>query len=164
MDKQTEAPADMLEQSITRFMRYFIVHMNPVLHRTIYKNRSYNENEIMVIMALDVVGPLSPTQLSRGLGLQKGSLSSVLRRLEDLGLIERQDNSSDERSYLAVLSAPAAHLVQHLKIQRQTRFREMFNTMDEAAITQASKGLDLISTFLEELEDQNADLDPKSRP
>ena len=92
-------PADRLEQSIVFLMRYFVVHINPILHRTSYQGRSFSEYEIIVPMALSLMGAMRPTDLSRDLCIEKGSMTSILKRLREMGLIERVEIPNNERSY-----------------------------------------------------------------
>ncbi len=94
-----QLPADRLEQSIVFLMRYFVVHINPILHRTSYQGRSFSEYEIIVPMALSLMGAMRPTDLSRDLCIEKGSMTSILKRLRDMGLIERVEIPNNERSY-----------------------------------------------------------------
>ena len=146
----------LLDQSITAFMRYFIAHINPILHRTRHCGRSYSEHEIIVTMALHVVGPTRPTGLSRGLSVEKGTMTSVLRRLRDLQLIERRDIPGDERSYLVALTPAGRDFVRHLEAQRRRGFERLFAAMAPDDVAAAVKGVDLITGYLRKTEEDNA--------
>jgi DNA-binding MarR family transcriptional regulator len=149
------AAAALLDQSVTAFMRYFLAHINPILHRTRYGGRSYLEHEIIVTMALHVVGPTRPSGLSRGLSIEKGTMTSVLRRLRNLQLIERRDVPGDERSYLVALTPAGRDFIRHLEEQRRRGFERLFGAMapDDAAV--AAKGVDLITDYLKKMEEEN---------
>jgi DNA-binding MarR family transcriptional regulator len=149
------ASSALLDQSIAAFMRCFFVHLNPILHRTRYGGRSYSEYEIIVAMALHVVGPTRPSSLSRGLSIEKGTMTSVLRRLRDLRLVERRDIPGDERSYLVALTPAGRDFVRHLEEQRRRGFERLFGAMapDDAAV--AAKGVDLITRYLKKMEEEN---------
>ncbi len=149
------AAAALLDQSVAAFMRYFLAHINPILHRTRYGDRSYTEHEIIVTMALHVVGPTRPGDLSRGFSVEKATMTSVLRRLRDLQLIERRDIPGDERSYLVALTPAGRGFVRHLEAQRRRGFERLFGAMapDDAAV--AAKGFDLITSYLKKAEEEN---------
>jgi DNA-binding MarR family transcriptional regulator len=149
-------PADLLDTSVAAFMRYFVVHINPILHRTLYRGRSYSEHEIIVSMGLGVVGALRPTDLSRGLAIDKGTLTSVLRRLRGLGLVERRDLPGDERSYIVALTDEGRAFVAHLDHQRRERFRVLFVDMDAEEIAAAARGFDLLTAHLRRKEERHA--------
>jgi DNA-binding MarR family transcriptional regulator len=156
----TASPA-LLDASVTAFMRYFIAHINPVLHRTRYGDRSYTEHEIIVTMALHVVGPTRPSDLSRGLSIEKATMTSVLRRLRDLQLIERRDIPGDERSYLVALTPAGRDFVRHLEAQRRRGFERLFGAMAADEIAAAVKGIDLITGYLRKMEQDN-DMGPQT--
>ncbi len=145
---RTPAPADRLDAAISGFMRYFLVYVNPIIHRTEYRGRSYSELEIIVCMALSVVGPTRPGGLSRGLRIEKGSLTSVIRRLRELGLIERTAVVGDERGYRVSLTVAGDQLIEHLAEQRRQGFEELFATMDPGDAEAAAAGVDLLTTHL----------------
>ncbi len=138
-------------------MRYFIVHVNPVLHRTRFRGRTYSEHEIVVTMALHVVGPQRPGELSRGLGIDKGTLTSVIRRLDEAGTVRRRPVDGDARGYLVSLTAGGTALVDHLAEQRRRGFRELFAGMDPDEVDAAAHGLDLMTAYLSDLEADRAD-------
>jgi DNA-binding MarR family transcriptional regulator len=140
---------------MTGFMRYFLVHVNPIMHRTEYQGRSYSELEIIVCMGLSVVGPMRPGALSRALRIEKGTLTSVIRRLGELGLIERTAIVGDERGYQVSLTGAGTALIGHLSEQRRRGFRELFATLDPASAAAAARGIDTITTHLREWEAQH---------
>jgi DNA-binding MarR family transcriptional regulator len=152
----TSSRADALSDAFQTFMRYFMAHINPVLHRTAYSGRTFSEHEIIVTMALSVVGPQRPGELSRGLAIDKGTLTSVIKRLHEAGLVERRPVAGDARGYVAALSEAGTGLVGHLAEQRVRGFRELFGAMDPDEIDAAAHGLRLIATHLQALEAEHA--------
>ena len=146
------SPADRLDQAVADFMRYFLVYVNPILHRTEYRGRSYLELEIIVCMALRTVGQMRPGGLSRGLRIEKGTLTSVIRRLGDLGLIERSHVPGDERGYTVRLTSEGEAFVRHLDAQRRNGFRKVFADMDPTEIDIAARGFELMTKHLASLE------------
>jgi hypothetical protein len=43
---------DDLADSFDRFMRPFLVHINPILHGTVWQGKRFTENHIIVMMAV----------------------------------------------------------------------------------------------------------------
>lgn len=154
---------DLLDRSISAFMRYFQVHINPILHRVEFEGRAYLDYEIIVCMALNLHGTLRPMDLSRALSLSKGSLTSVLRRLRELELIRRLDIPGDERSYLVALTAKGERFVRHLEEHRLRMFRKLFADMTSEDIAATARGFDLISAYLKWVEEKDAELVPQIR-
>jgi len=50
-------------------------------------------------------GPCTVSELVRVFGVKHSTMTSVLDRLEERGLVERKDNPEDKRSYLVGLTA-----------------------------------------------------------
>ncbi len=144
-----------LDNAVHRFMRYFMVHINPILHRSAYRGRNYSEYEIVVLMALSF-GPTRPVDLSRVLRIEKGTLTSLIRRLQRLDLIEKRAISGDERSYLVALTPDGTAFTRHLERQRHRQFELLFAAMDEEALGAAVRGFDLLSAYLEGVENGDA--------
>lgn len=145
-------PADRLHTAVQGFMRYYMAHINPVLHRTRYYGRTYSEHEIIVVMALGLVGAQRPSQLSRGLDIDKGTLTAVIRRLLGAGILERQEVPTDARGYLVSLTTAGHAFVDHLTGQARSGLRRLFDEMDPADIEAAANGLDLIANHLRQRE------------
>lgn len=150
---------DRLDAAMTAFMRYFLVYVNPVMHRTEYGGRSYSELEIITCMALSVVGPMRPGGLSRGLRIEKGTLTSVIRRLRGLGLIERSDVVGDERGYQVSLTPAGEDLIEHLRLQREQGFRDLFGALEPAEAEAVARGFDIITAHLTDWEEQHGPVD-----
>jgi len=148
-------PVVLLDASLVAFMRYFLVHINPMLHRTTYRGRAYSEYEIIVVMAVSVVGPVRPVDLSRGLSIEKATLTSVIRRLRELGLLVRREVPGDERSYKVALTPAGRALKRHLDRQRQRAMRTLFAAMPEEDIAAVARGFDLLSAYLKRVEEEH---------
>ncbi len=147
-------PVTRLDRSVAEFMRHVPVHLAPILLRAEFRGRLLPESEVMVVMMLAEDGPLSPTAISRGLNMQKGSLTSVLKRLEGLDLIRRRDNPDDERSYIAQLTREGEDLAGRIAEQRHKGLLALFGSMSPRDDRAASTGLDTISAHFRKLEEK----------
>jgi DNA-binding MarR family transcriptional regulator len=88
-------------------------------------------------------------------------MTSVLRRLRNLQLIERRDIPGDERSYLVAQTPAGRAFVQHLEEQRRRGFERLFGAMAPEDAAAAAKGVDLITGYLRKME-QNNDMGPQT--
>ena len=154
---KTPQAIQMLDASLDRFMRYFLVHINPILHRTEYRGRSYSEYEIIVVMALGLVGSTRPVDLSRALSIEKGTMTSLIRRLRGLGLVEAR-----HRRRRAQLSGGADGCRTEVQAaseeQRHRELRALFAAMDGEEIVAAARGFDLLSAYLKSVEETHVRL------
>ena len=147
------SPIRQLDQSLASFMKYFLVYINPILHRAEYQGRIYSENQIIVVMALDLCGELRPTDLSRGLSMQKGTLTPIFRKLRELGLVERVDRPGEERSYRLRLTGAGKAFVRFLEARRLQKFHSLFSAMEPDALRAAAQGISLLTDYLKRVEE-----------
>lgn len=144
---------DALADGFDRFMRPFLVRINPILHGTVWREKRFTENHIIVMMAVRLSSPLSPTELSRALGMQKGSLTTIIRNLCQFGMIERQDTPGDERSYRLVITPTGLEFFEHMAAQRQAGFRRLFAGMAESDCQQITSALSTLIDYLGSIEE-----------
>lgn len=139
---------DALADTFHRFMRPFFERINPILHSTVWRGKRFTEKHIVVMMAVDMYGPLSPSELSRAFRLQKGSLTTIIRGLCQSGMIERQSAEGDERSYRLSTTAMGAEFVDHMADQRRAGFRQQFAHLPEAQRHEVRLALDTLVKYL----------------
>jgi DNA-binding MarR family transcriptional regulator len=156
-------PKEDLDRNMDAFMLFFRIHIDPILHRTRFQGRGFLESEIKVATVLAQREELSPTQLSRHLNMQKGSLTSVLRRLERLGFVMRRDMARGGRRYLVRLTPAGQAFAEHLARQRRRGLDALFSTMPPERIAEAAHGLGLIAEHLEMLEEETMEQDLETR-
>ncbi len=155
-------PIARLDASLDHFMRYFLVHINPILHRTEYRGRSYSEYEIIVVMALGLVGATRPVDLSRALSIEKGTMTSLIRRLRGLGLVSKRAIAGDERSYLVAPTPAGRKFIEHLREQRHRAMSALFAAMKPDEIAAAARGFDLLSAHLKRVEENHVGVGSKA--
>lgn len=139
---------DALADTFHRFMRPFFERINPILHSTVWRSKRFTEKHIIVMMAVDMYGPLSPSELSRAFTLQKGSLTTIIRGLCQSGMIERQSAEGDERSYRLTTTPLGAEFVEHMADQRRAGFRHQFALLPETQRHEVRLALDTLVKYL----------------
>lgn len=72
-----------------------------------------HRGDLEVLTELDLVGPLTPSELADALLLTTGGMTVRLNRLQALGLIERQPNPRDGRGVLVHLTPAGKVLAEH---------------------------------------------------
>ena len=140
--------ADDLADRFDRLMRPFLVHINPILHSTVWRGKRFAENHIIVMMAVRLSSPLSPSELSRAVGMQKGSLTTIIRSLCQSGLVERQDTPGGERSYRLLITPAGLEFADHMAAQRRAGFRALFADLPEPQCRKIASALDTLIDHL----------------
>lgn len=136
--------------AIQQFMPQFIRYINPVIHR-IKTAYDFNENQIKVIMAVSLLEPVSPTQLSDALLIQKGSLTTIIRSLIRSGMIIRSTAPDDARRYYLAITAAGRAFIREKKAFDSMRFDTLFADMPPGDLRTVCDGLDTLTRYLEKI-------------
>ena len=114
--------------------------------RSISEGRG-SQKRILIVLMED--GPVTQSALTARLGIQPGSASEVLGKLESAGLIARVPSKSDRRTTDVTLTEEGLAQAQEARRQRQARHEQMFSGLSDSEQEQ-------LLTLLEKL---NADWD-----
>lgn len=82
-----------------------------------------------ILIILLETGGLTQKELTARLGVQAGSASEVISKLEAGGLIERTPSPSDHRTADIRLTEKGRSLAQEAYLQRRERHRQMFSSL-----------------------------------
>ena len=106
-----------------------------------------------ILMILLECGGMTQRELTGRLGIQPGSASEVIGKLEAAGLLARSPSETDRRTMDISLTAAGKAAAKEVHTQREKRHQQMF-----ASLSDAEK-----ETLLDLLEKVNADWDQKYR-
>lgn len=96
--------------------------------RFLYEGKA-SQKRILII--LNEVGRITQRDLTERLGIQPGSASEILSKLESAGLILRTQNETDRRTTDVCLTDAGRELAAEALAQRQKRHEEMFSCLSE---------------------------------
>lgn len=105
-----------------------IINLRKISHmmRMQYEGKA-SQKRILII--LREAGMLTQKELTERLGIQPGSVSEILSKLENAGLITRTPNETDRRTTDILLTDTGAELAAEAAEQRQKRHEEMFSCL-----------------------------------
>lgn len=95
--------------------------------RALYEGRG-SQRRILIVLE-ENGGGMTQRELTERLGIQPGSASEVIAKLESAGYIRRAPSPSDRRTADITLTAPGTALAQEAKEQRLRRHAEMFSCL-----------------------------------
>lgn len=95
---------------------------------------------------------LSPIELSKKAEVTKGTMTGLIAGLENQGLVEKQTNESDKRSYLVKLSSKGLKLLNDILPEHYKLIGEIMSVLDENQLKEMSSSLNLISKKLVKME------------
>lgn len=95
---------------------------------------------------------LSPIELSKKAEVTKGTMTGLIAGLENQGLVEKQTNESDKRSYLVKLSSKGLKLLNDILPEHYKLIGEIMSVLDDDQLKEMSSSLNLISKKLVKME------------
>jgi DNA-binding MarR family transcriptional regulator len=100
---------------------------------------------------------LSPTTIGEALHLSQPTVTGILQRLEDAGLISREKSTVDRRSVIATVTDAGQAMLAKAPPLLRDRFREQLDELPDYRQSEILSSLQLVAHMLQPLED-NADL------
>ena len=96
--------------------------------RFLYEGKASQKRILIIVNEL---GTITQRDLTEHLGIQPGSASEILSKLESSGLIIRTQNETDRRTTDVSLTDAGRELAAEALAQRQRRHEEMFSCLSE---------------------------------
>ena len=107
-----------------------IINLRDLGHimRFLYEGKASQKR---ILIMLNELGVITQRDLTEHLGVQPGSVSEILSKLESAGLIIRSQNETDRRTTDVSLTDTGRELAAEALAQRQRRHEEMFSCISE---------------------------------
>ncbi len=120
-----------------------IINLRDLSHtmRTLYEGRG-SQSRILII--INQTGSITQRELTKRLGIQPGSASEVIAKLENAGFITRMPSEKDHRTTDIKLTEEGKILAEEAAGQRNIRHQKMFSCLSE-------DDKDMLLTLLERL-------------
>lgn len=105
-----------------------VINLRDISHtmRSLYEGRGSQER---VLIVLSETGTITQRELTQRLGIQPGSASEVIAKLEQAGLVIRSLSEADRRTADISLTEAGRRQAQAALEQRQRRHEEMFSAL-----------------------------------
>lgn len=84
-----------------------------------------------ILILLLETGPITQRELTERLGIQPGSASEVIAKLENAGLVTRTESEADRRTVDITLTGEGSRQAEEAKAQREGRHGEMFSALSQ---------------------------------
>lgn len=89
-----------------------------------------SQNRVLII--LNESGSMTQKELTERMGVQPGSASEVIGKLESAGLIVRKPNPTDRRTVEVQLTEEGKANAKEASIAREVRHKEMFSSLSDS--------------------------------
>ena len=135
-------PAQLAEQ-----LRVAITRLNRRLRQT-RPVGELTQNQLSVLASLDLAGALTPRELAEAERVQPPTMTKVLARLEERGLVQRAPHPTDGRQVLLSATAVGREVLleaRRAKAEWLTRRLTGLSAPDREVLAQAAEILDRIA-------------------
>lgn len=107
-----------------------IINLRDINHtmRSQYEGRGSQKRILIVLLE---TGTITQRRLTERLGIQPGSVSEVLAKMEKSGLIVRTESRDDRRTTDIALTGQGKLQAEEALMQRKIRHEEMFSCLSE---------------------------------
>jgi DNA-binding MarR family transcriptional regulator len=135
-----------------------VAEYEPIVARTrrlmagIWLDRKVSKTTLVVLMNLDVHGPIPMSRLAGLLDVGLPNVTGIVTRLEELGYVERVRDERDRRVVLVRATARGREVAEELEDLRRRHLRELVSELDPSdrqaclqafrALRQAAERLD----------------------
>ena len=142
-------PGDLTRYLAENVNGRLIISLRDISHtmRALYEGKGSQKR---ILMVLNETGTITQRELTRRLGIQPGSVSEVIAKLERAGLVERASSEEDRRTADILLTEEGKRQALEALEQRQRRHKEMFSTLTPEEKAQLLALLDKINVDWQE--------------
>src|SRR3954447_577231 len=130
-------------------------HLRLVVARTARRLRQeagadLSASLISALASIDRYGPLTPSELAAHERVQRPTLTRVLARLEELGLIERAPDPGDRRSALISVSAEGRTLLRRQRSRKDLYLARRLATLEADEVATLDRAAAILERMLDE--------------
>lgn len=127
-----------------------IINLRDISHTMRYLYEGRGSQKRVLIVLKESGSSITQRELTQRLGIQPGSASEVLAKLESEGYIQRTPNETDRRTTDIVLTAAGKSAAARAREERSARHRQMFSCLPEEEKNQLLSLLEKINRDWEE--------------
>jgi len=116
-----------------------------------------NRTQFMTVMLLKENGTVPMHFLGSIIGMEKGSLTQVVDKLVDLGMVERNRDPEDRRLVLVQLSPEGRRFADEMQGNFNAHLRQVLEALDEDEVKDLIESLKSIQKIVEKIEENKGE-------
>lgn len=107
-------------------------------------------SQASVISTLDVHGPMTMGRLAEHEGIAKPSVTGIVGRLVDKGLVEKREDPSDGRSSIVAIAPEGSQLLEQRRRERTAYLARRIEGLDDDDRAALERAVVLLEVMIEE--------------
>ena len=133
--------------SLDQFLPYYFRFINPIIHEMKASELQLHENQIKVLMAVSKKGTLSPGEISSIFMIPKTSLTTIIRSLISLNLVEKKKKAGDSRTFTIELTSQGKAVLEKKRLENLTAFSKLFSDLEESEAALIVEGFETMKRY-----------------
>lgn len=144
MSTQHTDLADQILSAIRRVVRAIDLDSKQMV-----RQYSVTGPQLVTLRAVARLGPIPVTALARSINLSQPTVTGILFRLDQQGLIRRERDETDRRAVTSTITTEGLRVLKHTPALLEDRFRRELSRLEEWEQTQTLATLQRIAAMME---------------
>jgi DNA-binding MarR family transcriptional regulator len=142
-----EAPGDFVKQIIFQIRR--LIQAKELYSKELNKKYQVSASQLNCLLALHENGPLPPSQIAKHIMVKSSTVTGIIDRLEQKGLVNRSRTSRDRRVIIVELTESGRTLAENAPPPIQQRVIEGLERLPQSEIEKIVLGLNMLTRMLD---------------
>lgn len=142
-----EPPPDLVKEIIYQIRR--LIQARELYTKELNKKYSVTDAQLNCLLALHEHGPLSLSHIGRVIMVKSSTVTGIIDRLEQKGLVIRLRNSADRRVITIQLTAAGKKLADNAPPPIQQKILDGLKTLPHSEIRRIVEGLNMLTHMLD---------------
>ena len=142
-----EAPPDLVKEIIYQIRR--LVQARELYTKELNKNYAVTAAQLNCLLALHENGPLPPSQIAKIIMVKSSTVTGIIDRLEQKGLVVRLRNSPDRRVITIQLTAAGKKLANNAPPPIQLKILDGLKKLSKDDIKRIVASLNMLTHMLD---------------
>lgn len=136
---------------LIEFTSLFHEKFSPTFHKHQKTKHKCNKNQNKAIFIIGKKNIITPTDLGKCLDMKKGSLTTLIDSLEEMGLVHRKPDAQDRRKVLLSLTRDGEDYFKEKQEEFKKTILSVFNSLDEEEIKEFSSSMKAVTDILRKI-------------
>ncbi len=142
-----ETPPDLVKEIIYQIRR--LIQARELYTKELSKKYSVTDAQLNCVVALQECGPLRPSQIAGVIMVKSSTVTGIIDRLEQKGLVVRLRNSPDRRAITIELTEAGKKLADNAPPPIQQKIMDGLRELPRAHIERIVDGLTMLTHMLD---------------
>lgn len=141
-----DSPMDKTDQSLVALRRILLA--TELYERLLARKVGLSGAQLRVLQIVAEKGGVTPTVIATRMGVTQATITGLVHRLEDLGMVERERSEKDRRQTLLMITAAGQEAVDNAPDPLQQSYVQRFEALPDWEQSMIVAALERVTTLL----------------